>query len=173
VRDLVWHLAVVAGAAAVIAVAMESRRVVIEVLGVPAPKGSGRAMLVRGRALHIASGSDVNQRRLHSWDTAVREAAASAVGRVTAPPFVGIPLHMTITFRMGRPAGHWGKRGLRPGAPAYPFSKPDLSKLVRATEDTLTGIVFDDDSRIVAAMVTKVWADPGCEGATITVEAKW
>jgi Holliday junction resolvase RusA-like endonuclease len=147
-------------------------RVVIEVLGTPAPKGSGRAMLIGGKARHIASGSSVNQKRLRSWDTAVREAAAESVGPVTVPPFVGEPLSLRIVFRLVRPAGHWGKRGLRPGAPAYPCTKPDLSKLVRATEDTLTGIVYDDDSRIVAVAVEKVYADPGREGATIVVERR-
>jgi Holliday junction resolvase RusA-like endonuclease len=147
-------------------------RVVIEVLGTPAPKGSGRAILIAGRARHVPSGSDVNARKLRSWDTALREAAAESVGHVTTPVFVGEPLRLHIVFRLTRPAGHWGKRGLRPGAPAYPCTKPDLSKLVRSTEDTLTGIVYDDDSRIVAVAVEKVYADPGREGATIVVERR-
>lgn len=145
-------------------------RVHFSVLGTPAPKGSGRAMLIDGHARLIASGSTVNQRQLRAWDTAVREAAAAAIGHVAAPPFVGVPLRLWLTFRLVRPAGHWGAKGLRPSAPPFPASKPDLSKLLRATEDTLTGIVFDDDSRIVAATLAKVWAAPGTEGATITVE---
>lgn len=145
--------------------------IVIEVLGCPAPKGSGRAILIGGKARHVASGSDVNARRLSSWDTAVREAAALAIGSATSPPFVGVPLRLRIVFRLSRPASHWSKRGgLRPTAPPYPCKKPDLSKLVRSTEDTLTGIVFDDDSRIVIAQLMKVYADPGREGATITVQ---
>jgi Holliday junction resolvase RusA-like endonuclease len=144
--------------------------VVIEVLGTPAPKGSGRAMMVGGRAVHVPSGSGVNARKLRSWDTAVREAAAACIGLATAPPFIGVPLRVTIVFRLTRPAGHWGARGLKPKAPPYPTTKPDLSKLVRSTEDTLTGIVFDDDSRIVSEVLDKVYAEPGREGATITVE---
>lgn len=143
--------------------------ITIEVLGTPAPKGSGRAIMIGGRACHVASGSDVNAKRLRSWDTAVREAAAQAVGVVASPPFVGVPLRLHLVFRLVRPAGHWGKRGLLPSAPAFPTSKPDLSKLVRSTEDTLTGIVWDDDSRIVAATVEKLYAEPGKEGATIEI----
>jgi Holliday junction resolvase RusA-like endonuclease len=146
------------------------QRLVIEVLGTPAPKGSGRAMLVDGHARLIASGSTVNQRQLRAWDTAVREAAAAAIGHVAAPPFVGVAVRLWVTFRLVRPAGHWGKTGVRRSAPPFPSMKPDLSKLLRATEDTLTGIVFDDDSRIVAATLAKIWAAPGTEGATITVE---
>lgn len=147
-----------------------SGAVTIEVLGTPAPKGSGRAILIAGRARHVPSGSDVNAKKLRSWDTAVREAAALSVGHVTSPPFIGVPLRLRIVFRLIRPAGHWGKRGLRPKAPSFPTTKPDLSKLVRSTEDTLTGIVFDDDSRIVSAVLEKVYAEPGREGATIVVE---
>lgn len=148
--------------------------ITIEVLGTPAPKGSGRAMLLGGKARFIASGSTVNQRKLKSWDSALREAAHAAVGNVTAPPFVDVPLMLTIEFRMQRPAGHWGKGKnagrLAPSAPRYPATKPDSSKLLRATEDSLIGIVFDDDSRIVSTVISKVYAVPGREGATITVE---
>lgn len=145
----------------------------IEVHGTPAPKGSARAMLVAGRARVIASGSTANQRALKSWDVALRVAAAEAVGPRTAPPYVGVPLRLEIEFRMARPAGHWGKGRnagkLTPSAPLYPAVKPDSSKLLRATEDSLIGIVFDDDSRIVDTRIRKVFAAPGQEGATITV----
>lgn len=143
--------------------------VTLEVLGTPAPKGSARAMLIAGRARVIASGSSTNQRKLRSWDTALREAARDAVGERTGPVFVGRALQMGITFRLTRPAGHWGKHGLRPSAPPYPIVAPDLSKLLRATEDSLIGVVFDDDSRIVVSTVSKVYAEPGREGATITI----
>jgi hypothetical protein len=42
-------------------------------------------------------------------------------------------------------------------------------KIARSTLDSATGIVFGDDSRIVALSVAKVYAAPGGEGATITV----
>lgn len=149
-------------------------RVRFDVLGTPAPKGSGRAMLIGGKARFIAGGSAPNARNLRSWDTAVQQAAWDAHARSPAtsgPVFVATPVRVTIEFRMRRPAGHWGKRGLRPAAPLFPAVKPDIDKLARATLDSLTGSIFDDDSRIVALAVTKVWAEPGNEGATITVEA--
>lgn len=155
--------------------APSSSRVVFEVLGSPAPKGSGRAMLVGGKAQHVPSGSSVNARAIKLWDSAVREAAALAVGQVDAPPFVDRPLRLTMTCRMRRPAGHWGRGRnagqLRPNAPAWPTAKPDLGKLLRTTEDAMTGIVFDDDSRIVECFLRKCYAQPGAEGARIVVEA--
>lgn len=151
------------------------KTIMLTVLGTPAPKGSGRAIMRGGHARHIASGSDVNARKLKSWDVAIREAAHAVVGDVQAPPFVGVPLHVEITFRMARPAGHWGTGRhagkLKPSSPTYPAGKPDVDKLTRATFDTLTGIAFDDDSRIVSARVEKVYAAPGTEGATIFIEA--
>lgn len=149
----------------------------IEVRGTPAPKGSARAMMVGGRPRVIASGSTVNQRQLKSWDVALREAAHAAIGERTAPPYVDEPLRLEIEFRMRRPASHYSKAKKNRGqllpkfATAYPQTKPDSSKLLRATEDSLNGIVFDDDARIVDTHITKRYAAPGCEGATITVAA--
>lgn len=147
-------------------------RIEFQVRGRSAPKGSGRAILNRktGRAQYVPSGSGANQKALRSWDAAVREAAAAAVAGALAPPFVGVPLAVQIVFRLGRPAGHWGKQGLKPSAPAYPITKPDADKLARSTLDALTGILFDDDSRIVRQVVEKAYAAVGDEGATIIVE---
>jgi hypothetical protein len=150
--------------------------IVLEVLGTPAPKGSSRPMLNRktGKAFTFAGGSKVAEVKLGSWDTSVRTAAASAVGVGTAEsciPFVERALAVVIEFRLARPGGHWAKRGgLKPGAPAAPRGKPDIDKLARSTLDSLTGIVFDDDSRIVRLELAKIYATPGREGARITVE---
>jgi hypothetical protein len=152
-----------------------ANRVVIEVLGSPAPKGSGRAMLVGGVAQHVPSGSSVNARAIRAWDTAVREAAVRVIGSADSPPFVGRALRITAVWRVRRPAGHWGRGRragqLKPGAPTWPITKPDTSKLLRCTEDPLTGIIWDDDSRIVECFLRKCYARPGDEGARIIVEA--
>lgn len=148
---------------------------VFEVLGRPAPKGSSRAMMRGGFAVNVPSGSNASRDKLKSWDVAVREAAATVVGSVSAPPLVDVPLQVQILFRLARPAGHWGKGKnagkLSPSAPRHPRTKPDADKLARSTLDSLTGIVFDDDSRIAVLHVEKRYADPGDEGATIRVEA--
>jgi crossover junction endodeoxyribonuclease RusA len=68
---------------------------------------------------------------------------------------------LKVTFSMPRPASHFGAHGLRPRAPRWPSKKPDLSKLVRAIEDALTGVVYDDDARIVMHDITKRYAEPG------------
>lgn len=144
--------------------------VVFDVLGTPAPKGSNRAINIGGRARFVPGGSSINQQKLKSWDVAVRERAQDFT-LVTGPVYVQTPLAVELTFRMARPSGHWAKRGgLKPSAPIAPATKPDIDKLVRSTLDSLTGLVFDDDSRIVELVVRKVYAEPGREGARIVVQ---
>lgn len=154
--------------------------IAIDVLGTPAPKGSSRAILARGRgrprAVLVPGGSDVNKAALKAWDIAVSAAAAIRLGNVGWPRFVDAALTVTVVFRIARPDGHWrkGKYGesLKPSAPAFPATKPDVDKLARSTLDALTGIVWDDDSRIVCLSVAKVYAQPGQEGACITVRER-
>ncbi len=145
--------------------------IILEVLGAPAPKGSARAMLIGGRARVIASGSTANQKQLKGWDVAVREAAWGICKDDGGPRYVNTSLNVTIVFRLARPGGHWHpKGGLRPKAPAFPTTKPDIDKLARATLDSLTGIVFDDDSRIVRLVLVKLYAKSNDEGATISID---
>lgn len=136
----------------------------ITVLGAPAAKGSPHARVHNG---HVVMHEG---KRTKAWEALVRDAARDVVGDVPAPPFREVPLLVTLTFRLARPGGHWGRKGLKPSAPLYPSKKPDIDKLVRATLDPLIGTVFDDDSRIVELRVRKRFAVPGDEGATILVE---
>ena len=150
---------------------MSASAITIEVLGTPAPKGSNRAMLRGGRAVFVPGGSTVNRDKQRSWSADVRNAAAAVIGAITAPVFVAVPIAVELVFRMARPAGHWGAKGLRASAPSSPATKPDVDKLARCTLDALTGLAFDDDSRIVRLVVSKIYAVPGNDGASITIEA--
>lgn len=143
--------------------------VTIEVLGTPAPKGSSRAILIRGRAVNVPGGSNKNRTQLKSWDASIRETVIARYGELEAPLFVDRQLEVQLYFRLARPGGHWGKNGLKPSAPARPRGKPDIDKLVRATLDALIGCVMDDDSRIVRLVAEKHYAAPGHEGAEICV----
>lgn len=150
--------------------------ITIDVLGCPAPKGSSRAMMIKRKggglqAVNVPSGSGENRTALKSWDTAVREAARAQVGPRMSPIFIEKPLRLTIVFRIRRLGSHYRKDGtLKPNAPTWVTVKPDVSKYARATEDSLTGFIWDDDSRITDLRVLKVYAAPGREGATIYVE---
>lgn len=146
--------------------------ITIDVRGVPAPKGSDHAFYRPGmkRAVLIPD----NSTKQRTWARAVRAAAIEALGERTEAVFVRCCLVVEVVCFMPRPKGHWGT-GKNAGrilssAPPAPLSKPDGDKLLRTTWDALTGIAFDDDSRIVDGIIRKRWAEPGREGARITVE---
>jgi Holliday junction resolvase RusA-like endonuclease len=144
---------------------LESRVIAFNVLGAPAGKGSPQARVHNG---HVVVHEN---RRTKTWEALVREAALVAIGDVRTPPFVDVPLVVTITFWLARPSGHWGKHGLKSSAPRHPAKKPDIDKLVRATLDPMNGTIFDDDSRIVSLVAVKSYADlVGSAGASIRVE---
>lgn len=83
------------------------------------------------------------------------------------------PVKLIIEFRRLRPKGHYLKDGVSLSKAGrekpYPTPKPDLTKLVRSTEDALTGIIFKDDSQVVKQEMSKVYVDRD-PGAMIRVE---
>jgi Holliday junction resolvase RusA-like endonuclease len=79
---------------------------------------------------------------------------------------------LTVVFRFKRAKAHIGKKGVLPSAPEHNTSgrHGDLSKLVRSTEDALTGVLYDDDRQIVSLTAEKrytVGDEP--QGALITL----
>lgn len=126
--------------------------------GVPAPKGSARAVISRstGKALLLASGSDGNARAQTAW--------SNAVGWATRAAWRGLPLlgavAIAIEFHLPAP-----KRRTR----AAPTVKPDLDKLLRSTLDAMTGLAYHDDAQIVDAHPRKVYAGADGPGAWIEI----
>lgn len=100
------------------------------------------------------------------WRLLVAHAAIAA--RV---PLLRGPVRLSLVFLFPRPAGHYRRDGtLKPSAPAHHAVKPDGSKLQRSTEDALSGLVIEDDARIVGT----AWEKRYCvgnerPGALITV----
>jgi Holliday junction resolvase RusA-like endonuclease len=131
------------------------------VAGTPVPGGSKKAWAhpTTGRIL-VADDSGARGRE---W-----RARVAAVAQQAWPdgPLEG-PLVLTVTFHLARPKGHFGTgknaRNTRPSAPLYPANKPDTSKLVRALEDALTGVLWRDDSQVVTQHVAKRWGVPGAD----------
>lgn len=146
--------------------------VVITVYGTPAPQGSKRAFAVRGkggvptgRVAVIESSHD----RVKSW----RQAVVDAVEDADWLPLGG-PVVADLVFYMRRPKSHYRASGqLKDSAPPRPFGKPDLSKLLRATEDAITdaGLWADDAQVVQYGLLAKRYADHRPPGAVITVRA--
>jgi Holliday junction resolvase RusA-like endonuclease len=150
-------------------------QITLTVYGTPAPQGSKRAFAVRGkggvptgRIAVIESSHD----RVKSW----RQAVVDAADAIRPDEPLRGPLVAEMTFFMPRPKGHYrtGRNAgkLRDTAPHRPAGKPDLSKLLRATEDALTDVgLWGDDAQLVQYMcVAKCYADYRPPGALISVQ---
>lgn len=130
--------------------------------GLPAPQGSKRHV---GRGIMIESSKNVKP-----WREAVKHAALDAIDGNS--PVEG-PIRLSIVFWMPRPKSHYGTGRnasvLKSSAPFWCARTPDLSKLVRSTEDALTDAgVWRDDAQVVQLKVTKVYTE-NAPGATVTV----
>lgn len=136
------------------------------VLGIAAPQGSFRAATSRktGRAFLVQS-----NKRTMPWRQEVAARAQEAM-HAAGLAICNRPMHLTLRVYLPRPNGHYGAKGLRPSAPTWPAKKPDLSKLVRAVEDAMTGIVYLDDAQICDELMFKRYADDGPPRAEVLVE---
>lgn len=146
----------------------------LTVYGTPAPQGSKRAFAVRGKG-GVPTGRvavvESSHYRVKSWRQAVVDEARKQLDGHR--PLTG-PLSLRITFYLPRPKGHYGtgrnSHLVRPGAPAVPAAAPDLSKLLRATEDAMTDAgLWGDDGQVVICAVAKRYADDRPPGAIIHV----
>jgi Holliday junction resolvase RusA-like endonuclease len=107
----------------------------IVVYGQPAPQGSKRFVGLRGgKGVMIESSKAVKP-----WREAVKHAALDV--RADAPIDEAVVVRMVFTVAKPKSA---------PKRRTWPCRKPDLSKLIRSTEDALTDAgVWTDDARIV------------------------
>lgn len=121
------------------------------VYGTAEPAGSKRAFVVKGRAVV----TDANARS-KPWK---QEVASKGAEAMNGDPLLDGPLEVVFTIFVPRPAGHFGKKGLLPSARQQPTVKPDLLKLARGIEDALTGVVWRDDSQIVAEHLFKSYGE--------------
>jgi Holliday junction resolvase RusA-like endonuclease len=69
------------------------------------------------------------------------------------------PLTMTVDFMMPRPKAHYGSKGLKKDAPHYHEKKPDIDNLIKALLDSVSGILFDNDSQISVLLATKKYSE--------------
>lgn len=139
----------------------------VTVPGIPRPQGSMK--LFRAKSGHeVAKYSD----RTIEWRHLVTAAVQSATNG-QRPVDVAVVLH--VVFRLPRPRGHFGSgrnaETLRPSAPRWPTTMPDLDKLARAINDAITDAqnVWLDDAQVVEIRVRKVYADEVPAGALIVV----
>ena len=120
----------------------------ITVYGTPAPQGSKRFVGIKGgRGVMIESSKAVKP-----WREAVKCAALDAMPPGSPWYQIAGPIRVRMVFTLPKP------KSAPKGRITYPDRKPDLSKLVRATEDALTDAgVWQDDARVIECVAVKAY----------------
>lgn len=123
--------------------------------GMPAAQGSKR---------HVGNGRMVeSSKKVAPWRQDVIAAAMGAAEKAGWVTPTG-PIWVGIDFYLPRPQTHYGTGKnagvLKPTAPPWHSSRPDVDKLIRALFDALTiSGVIRDDSQIAIVHVTKCYGD--------------
>jgi len=135
------------------------------VYGEPKPQGSKKSVPIYSRTGPVMRDGRVLTRvvndnpKLGQWRQEVSQAARSAY----SGELLTGPLRVEMTFGRPRPRSHYGSGRhvgvLKPSAEPYPTTRPDVLKLARAVEDSLTGVVYRDDSQIVTEILYKRWTE--------------
>lgn len=130
----------------------------IVVRGTPAPQGSKRFVGVHnGRGVMVES-----SKKVKPWRQDVKEAARTALEKAGYSgdrlPAFDCPINVEMVFTLPKPKSAPKTRR------TWPDRKPDLSKLVRSTEDALTEVLaFQDDARIVDMVCGKRFPNEGTD----------
>ena len=122
----------------------------IDVAGEPASQGSHS--VIHGRIVQV------NSAKHKRWRNAVAFAALDLV--TDGWELLDEPLELSVIFYLPRP-----KTATR----QFPAVMPDVDKLLRAVFDSLSGVIYVDDSRIIRATAQKLYADDRGPGAVIRV----
>lgn len=135
----------------------------LEVVGIPSPQGSKSAVLIGGKARLIEGSSTTGREKHKSWRQGVCQAGRDWL---VANPQATLdePIRMWMVFRFPLP-GSDKYRTLH-------TVKPDLSKIIRSTEDAIVDAgIIRDDSLVFSLRVDKFYCHgDATPGATIVIQ---
>lgn len=138
--------------------------------GVPRPGGSKNAFhSSKTGKTWVADSCKDNP----NWRADIKTIVLSELDRLgVRGVLMDAPIRLRVRFVMPRPKAHYKKDGtLKPNAPVFHIKDPDTTKLLRALEDALTGIVWWDDNRVCQQFAEKFYVGEGeVIGAHITIE---
>lgn len=140
----------------------------LRVSGTPAPQGSKSGFIVTPKGgkprVVITDGKKGSPGKLalDKWREAVSAAGRDWMRAHDDPPLLDGPLILWATFWLPLPSTAPRWRWL-------PWSKPDADKLLRATLDGLSKVVYADDARVVELHVRKLYALGRGPGAVIRI----
>jgi Holliday junction resolvase RusA-like endonuclease len=139
--------------------------ITFEVIGLPKPQGSKVAFNAGGGKARMkeAGGAD------HAaWRNQVASAARDIAQHPDVPAPLDGPLELGIMFRFPMPASR--SKAVRAAGWCHKTSAPDLSKLIRAVEDSLQAAnLIRDDARIVRYGLMDKIETTGWTGCVITI----
>jgi len=121
------------------------------VQGKPQAQGSHRAFMPKGARFPVVTDSN---RNLKQW----RDITSLVAQSHALDPLCDGPVLLVIDFYFQRPKS-------LPKKVEHHLKKPDLSKLIRSIEDSLTNIIWCDDSQVVEVRATKSYGTPRAEVA--------
>jgi Holliday junction resolvase RusA-like endonuclease len=122
----------------------------IDVSGEPASQGSHS--VIHGRIVQV------NSAKHKRWRNAVAFAALDLI--TDGWELLDEPLELSVIFYLPRP---------KSVSREFPAVMPDVDKLLRAVFDSLSGVIYVDDSRIITVSAQKRYADDRGPGALIRV----
>jgi Holliday junction resolvase RusA-like endonuclease len=126
------------------------------VLGEPIPQGSLKAFTPKGWNRPILTSDN---KRTKPWKQEVKQMAMEAMAHLV-PPVIRFEKPQAIgiecRFYFQRPKS-------TKKAVVDKTTKPDVDKLARAILDSLTGIVFEDDSQVTTLVAWKGFGDSRVE----------
>ena len=117
-----------------------------KVEGIPAPQGSKR---------HVGMGRMIEScKALKPWREQI---IAESKNNINVPKGLEEAVSISLVFLFSRPKAHFNSKGvLKPSAPEYKTTKPDIDKLARAVLDSLTlAGVFKDDALVFSLSAQK------------------
>lgn len=118
-----------------------------EARGLPLPQGSARAFVVKGRAIITSD----TRRNLKAWRHTV---TVMAQEHAPPAPWEG-PVSVRLIFRLPKPKSAPKTRR------TWPAVRPDLDKYIRAVLDSLSQVIYSDDSQVVKLHAEKDYGVPG------------
>lgn len=138
-----------------------TRELRFTVVGLPAPKGSGRAFTRRRKDGRIGVGIDHDNPRTKGWQQNIANVAAIELQRRenAGLRFEQGPIEIECWFYLPRPKALLTKSK----APIdHPHTKkPDADKLLRSAKDALSGVVWTDDAQVTDAIARKRYCRAG------------
>jgi len=135
--------------------------ILLQIYGQPAPQGS-KKFVGNNRMVEVS-------KKVAPWRKAIVDEVKR---RELHNELINVPIAVDICFFRPRPKSHLNTRGeVKPSAPDFPATIPDLDKLVRCVLDALTQSgVITDDARVVELTAAKVFVEDRAEGASIFIQ---